>query len=149
MTLAKHKVVLSIVAAMMFSLALTPALYTQTTSSNDIVDVTGDTFGLKQFNKDPGQGGLALGKKGLQETIAQLINVALSLLGVIAVVIVLIGGFKWMTAGGNDDKVAEGRKYIVSGVIGLAIILSAWAVTTFVFKALQNATGSGALPENL
>jgi type IV secretory pathway VirB2 component (pilin) len=109
----------------------------------------GDTFGLGDLTPDttPGaESGLSLGNQGLQETIASLINVALSLLGIVAVVIILAGGFMWMTAGGNDEKVAGARKLIFSGIIGLAIILSAWAVTRFVFSALQSATGSGTLP---
>ena len=73
--------------------------------------------------------------------MASLINVAMGLLGIIAVVIILIGGFQWMTAGGNDDKVAEARKRIFAGIIGLAIILSAWAIAIFVFKQLGKATG--------
>ncbi len=83
-----------------------------------------------------------LGNKDLRETAASLINVLLGLLGLIAVVIVLAGGFKWMTAGGSEDKIAEARKMIFSGVIGLAIILSAWAISLFVINQLSSATGS-------
>lgn len=89
-----------------------------------------------------------LGNKDLRETAASLINVLLGLLGLIAVVIVLAGGFKWMTAGGSEDKIAEARKMIFSGVIGLAIILSAWAISLFVINQLSSATGSTSdLPE--
>ena len=69
---------------------------------------------------------------------------ALSLLGIIAVVIILAGGFKWMTAGGNEDKVGEARKMIFSGIIGLAIILSAWAIALFVLNQLNKATNPDA-----
>jgi len=68
---------------------------------------------------------------------------------VVAVVIILIGGFKWMTAGGNDDQVGEARKWIFSGIIGLAIILSAWAIAIFVLDKLSDATGSGTLPTGI
>lgn len=81
-----------------------------------------------------------LGTKDVRETIAQIIKVAMGLLGIVAVVIILIGGFTWMTAGGNEDKVAEAKKWIFSGVIGLAIILSAYALTSFVINQLVNAT---------
>lgn len=81
-----------------------------------------------------------LGTKDVRTTIAQIIKVAMGLLGIVAVVIILIGGFTWMTAGGNEDKVAEAKKWIFSGVIGLAIILSAYALTTFVINQLVEAT---------
>ena len=81
-----------------------------------------------------------LGKQPVQVTIARIINVALGLLGIIAVVIILIGGFKWMTAGGNETGAEEAKKIITSGVIGLAIILSAYAIARFVLGSLTSAT---------
>lgn len=81
-----------------------------------------------------------LGQGDLKETIGNLIRVALGFLGVIAVVIVLLGGFKWMVAGGNDEKVAEAKRLIIAGIIGLAIILSAYAIVSFVLSSLIEAT---------
>ncbi len=83
---------------------------------------------------------IALGGGDIKHIAGNIINVALSFLGIIAVVIVLLGGFKYMVAGGNDEKTTEARKLIVSGIIGLAIILSAWAITTFVISSLIGAT---------
>jgi len=54
--------------------------------------------------------------------------------------VILIGGFQWMTAGGDDGKVETARKWIFSGIIGLAIILSAWAIAKFALKNLAEAT---------
>jgi hypothetical protein len=81
-----------------------------------------------------------LGEADLVETIAQIIRVALGFLGVIAVVIILLGGFKWMTAGGNDDKVKDAKKLIFSGIIGLVIIISAFAIASFVISSIISAT---------
>ena len=49
-------------------------------------------------------------QRSLPEIIARVIRVALGLLGIAAVVIVLIGGFMWMTAGGDADKVEKAKK---------------------------------------
>ncbi len=84
--------------------------------------------------------GTGLGNKDIRVTIASIIRTAMSLLGIVAVVIVLIGGFKWMTAGGNEDQVGEAKSWIFSGVIGLAIILSAYALATYVINSLVAAT---------
>lgn len=75
----------------------------------------------------------------LPETIASLIQVVLGFLGVVAVVIILMGGFKWMTAGGNDDKVKEAKRLIVQGIIGLVITLSAFAIASFVISSVVGA----------
>ncbi|OGH76836.1 MAG: hypothetical protein A2373_04240 [Candidatus Magasanikbacteria bacterium RIFOXYB1_FULL_40_15] len=122
----KYKVGLSILAAMVFSLALAPAVL-----AGSIEEDFGLTYGTVS----------RLGNQDIRATIASIINVALSLLGIIALVIVLYGGFKWMTAGGNDDQVGEARKMIVAGIIGLAIILSAYAISSFVLVQLGQATG--------
>ncbi|MEK7139351.1 MAG: pilin [Patescibacteria group bacterium] len=76
----------------------------------------------------------------IRTTVANIINVALTLLGIIALVIIVFAGFKWMTAGGNDDQIGEARKMMVAGVVGLAIILSAYAIAKFVIESLLNAT---------
>jgi len=81
-----------------------------------------------------------LGTKDVRETVSSIINVALGLLGIVAVVIILIGGFEWMTAGGNEEKTGEAKQRIFAGVIGLAIILSAYAIAKFVVGSLVNAT---------
>ena len=83
-----------------------------------------------------------LGDANIKTTIGNLINVALGFLGIIAVVIILWGGFTWMTAGGSEDKVKNAQKIIAYGAIGLAIILSAWALTNFVIGEFLGATTS-------
>ncbi|OGF30519.1 hypothetical protein A2533_00285 [Candidatus Falkowbacteria bacterium RIFOXYD2_FULL_35_9] len=97
-----------------------------------------DPFGVETVGTE-----LNLGNKDIRQTIGEIINVGLGFLGVVAIIIVLIGGFKYMTAGGAEEKTKEARKWIISGVIGLAIILSAYAITTFVVNQLVTATGSG------
>ncbi len=83
-----------------------------------------------------------LGQGDLKDTVADLINVALGFLGVVAVVIILFGGFKWMVAGGNDEKVSEAKRLIIAGIIGLAIILSAYAIASFVIESIVSATSA-------
>ncbi|MFH1427672.1 MAG: hypothetical protein ABIG60_04065 [Patescibacteria group bacterium] len=83
---------------------------------------------------------IGLGDEDPRVMTARIINVLLGFLGIIAVVIILLGGFKWMTAGGNEDKTAEARKLITAGIIGLIIILAAWAIARFVLDAIYTAT---------
>ncbi len=78
--------------------------------------------------------------KDPREIAAEIINISLGFLGIIAVIIVLFGGFKWMTAMGNDEGIGEAKKLIAAGVIGLAIILSAYAISQFVLREIYGAT---------
>lgn len=68
-----------------------------------------------------------------------IIKIFLGFLGIIAVAIVLVGGFQWMTALGDEEKVKKARKLIGSGVVGLIIILAAYAIVTFVLAQILNA----------
>ncbi len=76
-----------------------------------------------------------------------LINAALSLLGVIFIIMIILAGFKWMTASGDPKKVEEAKENIKNSVIGLAVVLAAYAITYFVFQALGvegfNSNGAG------
>lgn len=83
---------------------------------------------------------IKLGAGDVRQTAARIINVALGFLGIVAVIIVLIGGFKYMVSSGSEEKTGDAKKLIVSGIIGLAIILSAWAITSFVISRLITAT---------
>lgn len=74
--------------------------------------------------------------------VANVIRTALGLLGIIALIIVLYGGFVWMTAGGNEEKIATAKKILRDGAIGLLIILSAYAIVSFVISKFL-AAGSG------
>ena len=50
----------------------------------------------------------------------------------IAVIFIIIAGFKWMTAGGEEDKISEARKYLLYGAIGIAIIVLAWTIVSYI-----------------
>lgn len=104
------------------------------------IALAADDLNVNDLGVEAIQSSIKLGSGDVRQTASRIINVALGFLGIIAVVIVLLGGFKYMIAGGNEEKTAEARKLIVSGIIGLAIILSAWAITSFVISRLVNAT---------
>jgi len=97
-------------------------------------------YGIGEFS-----GTSSLGNTDLKKSIASLINVALGFLGILAVLIILWGGFNWMTAAGDEKKVGKAKQIIIQGVIGLVIILSSWAIATFVIQNLATATGQTAV----
>ncbi len=74
--------------------------------------------------------------------IARLIRTVISFLGIIAVMIVLYGGFMYMTAGGNEDRLKKAKNSIKNGLIGLVIVLSSFAIAQFVISKLVGATSN-------
>ena len=78
--------------------------------------------------------------KDIFEIANTAINYVMGLFGFIAVIVMLYGGFVWMTAAGNSDQVDKAKDIIRNGLIGLVIILAAWAIVRFVFNMV---TGTG------
>jgi len=73
-----------------------------------------------------------LGTADLESTVVNIIQWVLGFLGLIAVIFILYGGFVWMTASGNEEKVSKAKKVITAAVIGLIVVLLAWAIVIFV-----------------
>lgn len=91
-----------------------------------------------------GQTGLGTaGDDDLKGKVANIINVILGFLGVLAVVMIIIAGFRWMTAGGNEETVKKARANITNAVIGLLVVLASFIIVNFAVNALSNATGAG------
>ncbi len=81
-----------------------------------------------------------LGTADLESTVINVVQWVLGFLGLIAVIMILIGGFQWITAGGNEEKVASAKKVISAAVIGLIIVLLAWAIVIFVVSQTNDLT---------
>ena len=102
------------------------------------------TVGNFALAQDIGQEGAAanivLGEADPEEIVVNIINWILGILALIAVIMILIGGFKWMTAGGNEEKVEGAKKLLIAAVIGLVIILAAWGISVYAIERLLNIT---------
>ena len=83
-----------------------------------------------------------LGNQDPRFVVARMLGWAMGLLGVGALGIFIYSGFEWMTALGNDQKVASAKKRILYTVIGMGILLSAYAITMFVFKTVYLSTNA-------
>jgi TRAP-type C4-dicarboxylate transport system permease small subunit len=74
--------------------------------------------------------------------VGRIINIAMLFLGIIAVGIIIFAGFKWMTAGGQEEKISSAKRTLKNGVIGLVIVLSSWGIATFILDRVVNSTGN-------
>lgn len=67
--------------------------------------------------------------------VSKIITALLSVLGVIFLAFTIYGGIMWMTAAGNEEKVKKARELIVESIIGVIIVLAAYAISYFVLRA--------------
>ena len=120
-------------------MAIVPAL-TLATPASAAAPADSLMWGNTMTNVDDASG---LGNVDPRILAGKVINILLGFLGIIAVLIILLGGFKWMTAGGNDDGITEAKAMISAGIIGMVIILSAFGIAQYVVGILYTATEAG------
>ncbi len=96
-----------------------------------------DKYGL---GKAAGKAELKLGLAGgdsVESVVGSIISVALSMIGIIFFLLILYAGFTWMIARGNTEAVDKSKSIIEGAVIGLIIVMAAYAITSFVFTSLD------------
>ncbi len=91
----------------------------------------GDALGnLGEVNKKAGL------EENIKTSLGTVISTALSLLGTIFFGLMIYAGILWMTAQGKEEKVDKAKDIITAAIIGLAVTMSAYAITYFVTSKL-------------
>ena len=99
----------------------------QTTVPRDVgeqFDAAARGAGVEQREGDP------------RVIIVRMINVALSVVGILLIGFLVYAGYLWMTAAGNEDQVEKAKTTIRNAVIGIAIVFAAYAISRFVIVNL-------------
>ncbi len=81
------------------------------------------------------------GKNDITAIIANVIQISLAFVGAIFFILILWGGNEWLTAGGNEEKIAKAKKLFLHSALGLVIVLVAYLVTHLLITVLIGATG--------
>ena len=107
--------------------------------------VSAQDFGVDVVDNNLGG---TLGESGSDPRvlIARIIQIALSFLGLIALVLILYAGFLWMSSSGNEDKIDKAKSILKNALIGLVIILSSWAIVTYIISRFTGSLGSAINP---
>ena len=100
-------------------------------------DTSTDVGSSIQGNLNQVQTTARFNKTDLPLFIAQVIQLILSLLGVVFLLLIVYAGFQWMTSRGESGVVKKAKDLLTEAVIGLIIILSANTIAFFVIRALQ------------
>lgn len=98
----------------------------------------GKALAVSNFGGTMGNINVASEGTDIKETIVKVINWALGFLALIAVIFVIVGGFRIMMAGGNEENVTKGRKTIIYAIIGLVVVFFARVIVGLVTSNLGN-----------
>jgi hypothetical protein len=102
---------------------------TPATTQNHMLDRLMKVGGQAGFETDPAKASTPI-------IIGTVVRAFLGFLGLTFIILILISGFKWMTASGNEEEVKKATKMISNAVIGLVVALSAWSLWAFFLEKI-------------
>lgn len=94
-------------------------------------DIGGKAYGVGATTQSPAQ------------IVGNLIKIALSVVGLIFLILMIYGGYLWMTARGKEERVTKAKETLEAAVIGIIIVLAAYAITYFVISRIITSTIAG------
>ncbi|MBI4652684.1 hypothetical protein HY750_00290 [Candidatus Kuenenbacteria bacterium] len=130
-----------------FCFLITPLIIIIPVENNKSVAVKVATVGAATFDAIKNDLTNAAEKVGIKEqginqetnlktTIGKAVKVVLLFLGIIAIIMIIIGGLMWMTAGGNEERAKKARGILINAIIGLLIVLLAYVITYWIVDTL-------------
>jgi len=76
-------------------------------------------------------------KNALGGYIKKIINILLQVLGIISVIVIIVGGIRYATSGGDSKQTAAAKDTILYAVVGLVVAILAYAIVNFVLSNLK------------
>jgi len=76
------------------------------------------------------------GQNGFTTLLGNIINIMLFLIGAIAVIMIVVGGIRYTTSGGDSSSITGAKNTILYAIVGLVVAIMAYAIVNFVLQAL-------------
>lgn len=92
-------------------------------------------FENEKIAEDPGE--------SLATFVGRAVNFLFGPVAIIFFIFILIGGYQWMIAKGNEERIAKAKKFILNGIWGMIVIFFAWTLVIVILNALNAATNTG------
>jgi hypothetical protein len=74
----------------------------------------------------------------INDIIHTIVNLLSAVVGVVAVIMIIVGGFRYITSGGNDTSVTSAKNTILYAIIGLVVVALAQLIVRFTLSKLTN-----------
>ena len=89
-----------------------------------------------EFTENPGQCNVAAtdATSKINDIIHTIVNLLSAIVGVVAVIMIIVGGFRYITSGGNDTSVTSAKNTILYAIIGLVVVALAQFIVQFVLN---------------
>jgi len=84
------------------------------------------------------------GAQKIQDIVTLIVNIFSVVVGIVAVIMIVVGGFKYITSGGDSGNITSAKNTIVYAIIGLVVVALAQFIVKFVLNKVATAGGGGA-----
>jgi hypothetical protein len=139
----KNYVAMLMVASVFAVPVLVPA---NVMAQGDSPDIEGGLCSGAELNFDTTGGGGCSGVAGsgdrLTGLIKTIINIVSVIVGVVAVIMIVFGGLKYITSGGDSSNVSSAKNTIIYAIVGLVVVALAQFIVRFVLDKSINATNT-------
>lgn len=82
-------------------------------------------------------GGSGANKNALNKPIQEVINILLYVAGVAAVIVIVIGGIRYITSDGDANQANQSKKVIIYAVVGLVVVVFSYAIVNFILEQVK------------
>lgn len=136
-----YKINMSKVKLLVAGLLILPVFSFAIAGSGPMVtEVAAQPESLKKGAEDAKATGAPEAIDGDSGVVTDMVNLFLYIIGIIAVIMLIFGGFQYLTSAGNQEKVKSAKNTILYAIIGLVIAIFAYAIINWVITQ----TGDGA-----
>lgn len=136
------KKILNTVLLSMFSLMIIIGAGSVSAGKYDQISLDGSSFASDVAKTSIAEQGGLNTANSVPQIVGNVIKVILGVSGTVALIFIIWGGIQWMISKGDGTKIGNARKLMTSGMIGIAIIAAAYAITDFVIKQISVVAGA-------
>jgi amino acid transporter len=116
----------------------------QITAAVVLVALAMPVLAMAQILPATAPGGLPTTVFGTSDRVStillRIVEIALSLAGLIAILFLIIGGFRYVTAAGNEEAAESAKKTILNAIIGIIVIILSFVILRVIDNALRGST---------
>ena len=117
----KRIVIVSILALSLVGIALLPETASAAILDQACTGVNNDVCSKK-------------GDTDANPLIVSVVNLLLYIVGIVAVIMIIVGGMKYLTSSGDSGKVTSAKNTVVYAVVGLLVAIFSWVIVNFIVK---------------
>ena len=94
---------------------------------------------LEKVAGNDGAGYETSAENTVERMISKVITTALTFVGVVFLILAIYAGYNWMTAQGDEEKVTKAKDTLTAAIIGLVIVIAAYAISWYIINAIGGA----------